>query len=465
MILKRFYDTQLAHASYLVGCAGSGEAVVVDPNREIAQYIQAAEDEKLKIVAITETHIHADFVSGARQLADATGAQLYLTDEGDEMWKYQFADQENVTLVKDGDHIRIGRIRLDVRHTPGHTPEHISFVLTDEASSDQPLGAFTGDFIFVGDVGRPDLLERAAGFEGTMENGAKVLHQSLRKFIKDMPAHLMIWPAHGAGSACGKSLGGVPDSVLAYELLANWGLKMTDEAQFVEAVLSGQPEPPHYFKEMKRVNKVGPESIPAIDLVEQLHGERALDIMEKSLVIDLRPSEQWISGSLHGTVSLPMGPGFLTWAGSVLPIGEPVTLLGTKEQATAAARLLRLIGYDKILGWVSPAILRGQTLETVGEKVGEEAVELARQGRAVLLDVRGRTEYAEMHLEPSKNIPLGELLMTGQSLSPDDEIIVTCAGGARSPIAVSLLRRMGFRRVSNLSGGVSGCPSDLCATL
>ena len=457
MILKRFYEDQLAHASYLVGCAQTGEAVVIDPHRDIRQYLEVAEREKLTIVAVTETHIHADFVSGSRELGEATGATLYLTDEGDSDWKYQFADESNVRLVKHGDHLMIGRIRLDFRHTPGHTPEHIAMVLTDGPASDEPLGAFTGDFVFVGDVGRPDLLERAAGFEGTMEKGARVLFQSLQSFKRDLPENLLIWPAHGAGSACGKSLGGVPDSALGYELRANWGLRESDEDAFVLEVLAGQPEPPAYFKEMKRINKVGPQLVGPISLPRPYHAAKAVAKMREAIVLDIRSSAEWLRGAVPDSIHVPIGPGFLTWAGSVLPFAVPLLLLGTEAQVREANRLLLLIGFDQVIGWVSPAALRGMDLVATPEVSGSEGVARAQRGHSVLLDVRGQRERDEVKVDPSTHIPLGEVLRNGASLPHDREIIVTCAGGVRSPIAISLLRRLGFDKVVNLVGGVSGC--------
>ena len=186
MLLRYFYDERLAQASYLVGCVATGEALVVDPNRDIAPYLQEAEKEGLRITHVTETHIHADFVSGSRELAAATGATMFLSDEGDENWKYQFADQQNVVLVRDGDNWMVGNIKIEVLHTPGHTPEHIAFMITDTAGADQPMGVFTGDFLFVGDIGRPDLLEAAAGLTGTAELGARRQFNTVERF-KQLP--------------------------------------------------------------------------------------------------------------------------------------------------------------------------------------------------------------------------------------------------------------------------------------
>lgn len=234
MFLKYFYDKSLAHASYMIGCQRSGEAIVIDPSRSVDQYLDAATAEGLRIVGSAETHIHADFVSGSRELADRVGAKLYLSDEGPADWKYQFAVQHASELLKHGDVFHVGKVRLDVMHTPGHTPESISFVLTDEGGgANVPMGIFTGDFVFVGSIGRPDLLETAAGVVGSAELGARQLFQSVQKF-RALPDHLQVWPAHGAGSACGKGLGAIPSSTVGYEKLFNPALQFHDEQKFVD---------------------------------------------------------------------------------------------------------------------------------------------------------------------------------------------------------------------------------------
>src|SRR5215831_5478959 len=232
MILKRFYEDRIAQASFLLGSAG--EAVIIDPNRDVKRYLDAARAEGLRITAVTETHIHADFVSGARELARCTGATLCVSAEGGADWQYAFAGEPGVQRLHHRDSIRAGKVCLDVLHTPGHTPEHLTFLLTDQATSSEPVGAFTGDFIFAGDVGRPDLLERAAGVAGAMETGARQLFASLKAFTTQ-PDRLMLWPGHGAGSACGKKRGGMPVTTLGYEKLANWAFQVEDQRAFVEA--------------------------------------------------------------------------------------------------------------------------------------------------------------------------------------------------------------------------------------
>ena len=240
MLLKYFYDKSLAHASYMVGCQRTGEAIVIDPSRSVGQYLEAAASEGLRITGSAETHIHADFVSGSRELADRAGATLYLSDEGPADWKYQFADKHASQLLKDGDVVKVGKIKLEVMHTPGHTPEHISFVLTDEGGgANVPMGIFTGDFVFVGSIGRPDLLETATGVAGSAEKGARQLYHSIAR-LKNIPDHLQVWPAHGAGSACGKGLGAIPSSTVGYEKLFNPSLQYHDEQEFVDYMAEGK---------------------------------------------------------------------------------------------------------------------------------------------------------------------------------------------------------------------------------
>ena len=224
MFFRQLYTDHLAQASYLVGCQQTGEALVVDPTRDLDQYLNLAAREGLRITAVTETHIHADFVSGARALAARTGARLYLSGAGPAAWQYAYAAEAGATLLRDGDAFTVGTLRLEVLHTPGHTPEHLSFLLTDTGSAATPMGIFTGDFVFVGDVGRPDLVEKAAGQAGTTEGAARQLYQSLQRF-RALPEYLQVWPGHGAGSACGKALGAVPQSTVGYELRTNWTLE------------------------------------------------------------------------------------------------------------------------------------------------------------------------------------------------------------------------------------------------
>jgi len=449
MILERFYSRPLAHASYLVGCAATGEAIVIDPGQGLDPYLAFAEREGLRITAVTETHIHADYLSGSRALAARTGAQLFLTDEGPADWKYEFANDSNVTLVRHGDKIMIGNLRLDVWHTPGHTPEHISFVLTDTPASQDPVAAFTGDFIFIGDVGRPDLLERAAGFEGTMEAGAKVLFESLRSFLAAMPDDLLIFPAHGAGSACGKSLGGVPVSALGYEKKVNWGLKVSSSEKFVDEVLSGQPEPPRYFAEMKARNKLG--------LTSQTMGQtpvRLTGFPESALVVDIRGAGEYGIAHRPGSINVPFTKSFLAHAGAILPYDQTFIILAEDEEtAKRAASELALIGIDHLAGWISSSALEHEATTNHMDEMTVTEMRAAQNAGALVLDVRGRTETACGMLPGALNIPFPELAKRHGELPKDRQIIVHCQAGGRSPVAASYLRFLGFDNVANLPGG------------
>src|SRR5262249_48243633 len=246
-----------------------------------------------------------------------TGATLYASAEGGKDWQYAFTGEPGVKLLRHGDNIRVGKVRLDVVHTPGHTPEHLTFLLTDEETSQKPGGAFTGDFIFAGDVGRPDLLERAAGVAGTMEASARQLFASLKSFSAH-PDRLLLWPGHGSGSACGKKLGGMPVTTLGYEKLANWAFLVSDENEFVQKVLEDQPDPPRYFAEMKRVNKLGPAAAqPGPAHLEPGALEAAI-VSGARQVIDLRPIAEFGAGFVPGTISIPLNKSFLNYASSVL---------------------------------------------------------------------------------------------------------------------------------------------------
>jgi len=217
MYFQHVYDKSLAQASYFIGCQKAGVAAVIDPKRDVDTYIEIAKANNMKITHILETHIHADFLSGSRELAKLTGAGMYLSDEGGETWQYEFPH----IGLKDGDQIKLGNLLFDIQHTPGHTPESISFLLTDTPAINKPVMLFTGDFVFVGDIGRPDLLEKAAGMKGTQDIGAKQMYESIKKF-EVLPDYIQVWPGHGAGSACGKALGAVPSSTVGYEKLRNW---------------------------------------------------------------------------------------------------------------------------------------------------------------------------------------------------------------------------------------------------
>jgi hydroxyacylglutathione hydrolase len=461
MILKRFYDEKLAQASYLLGCAATGEALVVDPNRDARRYIDAAATEGLELRHVTETHIHADFVSGTRELVDRTGARAYLSAEGGADWSYAFAHDIHAVLLADGDEFSVGNIRLRVLHTPGHTPEHLSFVVTDTAGADQPMGVFTGDFVFVGDVGRPDLLERAAGMTGTMEAGARQLFGSLQR-LRGLPDWIQLWPGHGAGSACGKSLGAVPSTTLGYEKLFNWAFSVDTEDAFVEAVLAGQPEPPKYFAEMKRINREGPRVLGDLAVPpREAAGTLARILDEGGLVVDTRSWQTYRAGYAPGSLNIPLDRSFTTWAGWLIPYDREVHLLvDSADQASvgAAVRDLAMIGLDRVAGYFTDDALRayaaaGRSLHTLDEITPAELRARYEADDVTILDVRGAGEWQSQHIPGVPNIPLGYLAERIDEIPRDRPVVVHCQAGSRSAIAASLLAAAGITDVANVAGG------------
>ena len=463
MLLRRFYDPKLAQASYLIGCSRSGEAIVIDPNRDAGQYVRAAESEGVRITFVTETHIHADFVSGSRELAASTGARIYLSGEGGADWSYDFAGQPGVVTVRDGNTIDVGNIRLSVMHTPGHTPEHLTFLVTDRAAATEPMGALTGDFLFVGDVGRPDLLERAAKVQGTMRDSARALFASLRRFAA-LPDWLQIWPGHGAGSACGKGISAVPHSSLGYERRFNWAFSISDEDEFVRQVLQGQPEPPAYFAEMKRVNKLGPTVLGAIARPPRLEAASVVDVMSSGgTLVDTRKADAYAARHVPGSLNIPLNKSFSTWAGSILPYDRPVHLLvddNVAERADEAVRDLAMIGVDRIAGYFGVDALTawegdGRRLATIPQVTAKELAPLLSAGEVEVIDVRGASEWGDGHLPGAPNMPLATLMARVSEIPRDRPVVVQCQTGGRSAIAASVLRAKGVEQVANLRGGIT----------
>lgn len=459
MFLKRFYDDGLAQASYLIGCAVTGEALVIDANRDFAPYLDAAKAEKLRITHVTETHIHADYVSGSRELARSTGARLFLSGDGGPDWQYAFAKEEGATLLHDGDQIKVGNIRIEAMHTPGHTPEHLSFLVTDTAGADAPMGIVSGDFVFVGDVGRPDLLERAAKVAGTMEAGARQLFSSLERF-RALPDWVQVWPGHGAGSACGKSLGAVPTSTVGYEKRFNWGVGTTDEKDFVTMVLAGQPDPPRYFAEMKRINRDGPVVLggfPTPPRAGRSALQRAVDA--GAAVIDTRTATAFGAAHVPGTINIPLSKSFSGWAGWLVRYDVDIHLIVEDESALRRAiRDLAMIGLDRVTAWSDANVVveweaAGLPLGTIAKTdVRALAPRLAR-GDVQVIDVRNLSEWSAGHLPGAIHIPLGRLSERLAEIPRDKPLIIQCQSGGRSAIATSVLQRLGVSGATDLAGG------------
>jgi hydroxyacylglutathione hydrolase len=461
MILQRFYDDRLAQASYLIGCKQAGEAIVIDANRDVEPYLAAARAERVRITHVTETHIHADFVSGTRELAARTGATVWLSAEGGPDWQYGFQDDANVQLLHDGDRFEVGSIVVDVEHTPGHTPEHLIFFITDGQSADMPIGVVSGDFVFVGDVGRPDLLEKAANVRGSMAASARTLYASLQHF-KNQPDYLQIWPGHGAGSACGKSLSATPHTTVGYERLFNWAFASANEDEFVRNVLADQPEPPRYFAEMKRINRIGPRVLNGFSKAPVLDADRLSSVLDDgSPIVDTRLPHQFARKHVPRTINIPLDRSFSTWAGGLLPYDRDIFLIVDSKQPTAlddAIKALAMIGLDRIGGYWTDGVFAewtkaGGKLARVEPVKPVELAELISQNATHVLDVRNRSEFAGGHLPGARNIPLAELQDRLGELSGNGQLVVHCQSGTRSAIAASILQAHGFAGVRDLMGG------------
>lgn len=443
MFFKQFYDNHLSQASYLVGCQRTGEAIVIDPVRDLTKYIEVANSEGFKITQAAETHIHADFASGIRDVAARLNANIYVSGEGDDQLSYQNMP-EHTNFVKNQDIIQVGNIKLEVLHTPGHTPESISFLLTDEGGgSSVPMGLFSGDFIFVGDIGRPDLLEKSVQMEGTTEIGAKQMYQSIEG-VKDLPDYIQIWPGHGAGSPCGKALGAIPMSTLGYEKINNWAFNVTDESKFVEQLTSNQPAPPHHFAQMKKINQFGMNMYQPYDVFPSLDNAR--------MAFDLRSKEAFHGGHTEGTINIPYNQNFINQIGWYLDYENSIDLIGDKSIVEQATHTLQLIGFDNVAGYRLPkSEILTQSIHSVDMTGKEEYI----------LDVRNDEEWNNGHLDQAVNIPHGKLLNENIPFNKEDKIYVHCQSGVRSSIAVGILENKGYENVVNIREGYQDFPESL----
>jgi hydroxyacylglutathione hydrolase len=469
MFFRMIYDDRLAQGAYLIGCQRTGEAIVIDPQRDVDRYIRCAEKEGLRIAGVAETHIHADFLSGARELAERSGAKVYLSGEGGPDWSYQWLDGKigggsyPHRLLKNDDTFRIGGIELRAIHTPGHTPEHLCFQVTDRGGgATEPMGLISGDFVFVGDLGRPDLLETAAGQTGAADPAAQALCRSVRHFLS-LPDYLQVWPAHGAGSACGKALGAVPQSTVGYEKRSNPAVQLAagdgGDGAFVRFILADQPEPPLYFARMKRDNKAGPAVLGGVPRPEGIAPDRLATIdAAREMVVDTRPWSEFRSGHLPGSLFAPVDSGFSTLVASYWPEGTPVYLVIEPAQAEEAVRELIRVGVDHLAGVIPPRALTAHAAAGGRMATAVDITPAALKSRLgepglFVLDVRKATEFSGGRIPGAVNaahVRLPELL---HRVPRDREIVVSCRSGQRSSRACALLLRHGYTRVANLLGG------------
>ncbi len=427
MLMRRIYDEVLAQASYLIGCQKTGEAIVIDPVRDIDQYYALASAHGLTITGAVDTHIHADYLSGLQAFADA-GVHVYASAEGGDYWQYEWLknSQYNYTLLRADDFFTLGNIRFQALHTPGHMPEHLSYLVFDNGV-DEPLALLSGDFLFVGDLGRPDLLETAAGQIGAREPSARQLFDST-KVLKSLSPDVQVWPAHGAGSACGKGLGSLPSTTVGYELRHNVALQHTgSKADFVSFILTGQPSTPAYFGRMKTGNRNGIK-------VWQYHAPPQISVVPPgSILLDVRAN----ASGAKNIIAAPLNTGFPASAGSFMPENASIVLVAQDSEIELAVRTLARMGFDKIVGVLS------QSSQALAAPMPQASFTQIPPG-AFILDVRAPHEYDSGHISGAVNIAHTRLLAEHTSLPKNRKIFVHCASGARASSATGALSAYGF---------------------
>ena len=452
MILHQFYLNCLAHASYLIGDEQSGAAAVVDPQRDVEQYVAFAAQHGLRIEHVILTHLHADFIAGHLELRDRVGARIYLGAKASA--EYAF------TPLPDGGRIEMGRVRLQAIETPGHTPESISIAVYDRDRSDtEPHAVLTGDTLFVGDVGRPDL--RAALGWSAADLGS-LLYDSLRDKLLALPDASLVYPAHGAGSLCGKAIGKETVSTIGEQRRVNYALQPMTKSAFVDLVTADQPDAPAYFTYDAVLNS---KERPTLDdalarEVNPLTLDQLLSLRDAGAqILDTRDPAEFAPAHLAGSLNVGLGGQYATWAGTILSHARPIVIIADPGREREAATRLGRIGFDQVAGYLKDGLrsleARPDLTATTGRVSPELASEILERGEALAVDVRGPGERAQKFVAGSISLPLNHLAERAQELPRDRPLLVYCAGGYRSSIAASLLRQQGFTQVSEIAGGLA----------
>jgi len=453
MFFKQFYLGCLAHASYLIG--SQGEAVVVDPQRDVDQYIDEAAAQGLKITHVLETHLHADFVSGHRELAGRTGAEIIFGEKAHAAFPHK--------AVKDGDELRVGSIRLRVLETPGHTPEGICVLVDDPVELEAPMKLLTGDTLFIGDVGRPDL----AGSKGfTSEEMAGMLYDSLRNKIMRLGDNVEIYPAHGAGSMCGRSISKDTSSTIGAQKQFNYALQPMSKDTFVSMMTNELPEAPAYFSKDAELNRTGAGPLVGTSRVNAL---TARDVKERTdegqLVLDVRPSAGFGNGHVPGALNIGLSGQFASWAGSLLDMTTPIVIIAEDLDGVdeAVMRLAR-VGIETVAGYLQGGMYAwdraGFPVATIAQMpVDELSHQLDEDPALQLIDVRRPAEFKTGHIDAAHSAELAHLADRAKEFDRSKPVAVLCQSGYRSSAASSVLAKLGFTRVFNVVGGMNAWKS------
>ena len=444
MYFEQFYLGCLAHASYLL--ASEGEAVVVDPQRDVELYLKAAADHGVAIRHIFETHLHADFVSGHRELAARTGAKIYMGAQAGAEFPH--------VPVTDGFELKFGKASIRVLETPGHTPESICLVVTDAAKSPLPWSVLTGDTLFIGDVGRPDLSPRH-----TPAELAGLLYDSLHCKLLTLPDNVLVYPAHGAGSLCGRNMRAERSSTIGTERLTNYALQIKSREEFVAQLTSHLPARPDYFLKDAEINRTGAAALSdlaPLRAIAPAELKRMLD--DGEVALDVRPGEEFAAGHVPGSVNIALSGQFASWAGTVLGLtAHPVLIAASAEQVEEARLRMARVGIEALDGYLQGGLAAwkqaGLPVATLAQMNVAELDARLRSGKVQVLDVRREPEWEAAHIEGATWWPLDNFRVSPPELDHEVPIAVHCKGGYRSMIACSLLQRAGFRNVINLTGG------------
>jgi glyoxylase-like metal-dependent hydrolase (beta-lactamase superfamily II)/rhodanese-related sulfurtransferase len=444
MYFEQFYLGCLAHASYML--ASEGEAVVVDPQRDVEIYLTAAEANQVSIRHIFETHLHADFVSGHRELASRTGARIYIGAQAEATFPH--------VPVKDGFQLQVGQIRITALETPGHTPESMCFVIADEEKSRAPWAVLTGDTLFLGDVGRPDLSKRF-----TAAQLAGMLYDSLHHKILKLSDDVLVYPAHGAGSLCGRNMRAERVSTIGTERLTNYALQIKSREEFVRQLTSNLPARPEYFQQDAEINRTGASALsdlPALSPIEP--AELKALLAEGGIALDVRPGEQFAAAHVPGSVNIALSGQFASWAGAVLGLAAHPVLIAESLEAVSEARMrLARIGLEDARGYLKGGIeawsKAGFALTTLPQITIESLNDRLPGSALQVLDVRREPEWEAGHIAGATWWPLDNFKVAPPEIDRDVPVAVHCKGGYRSMIACSLLQRAGFKNVFNLVGG------------
>ncbi len=444
MYFEQFYLGCLAHASYLI--ASEGQALVVDPQRDVEIYLKAAQEQGAQIKHIFETHLHADFVSGHRELAERTGAKIYIGKDAGASFPH--------VDVRDGFELRMGKVRLSVLETPGHTPESVCLVVTDEEKSREPWAVLTGDTLFIGDVGRPDLSKRH-----TPAQLAGLLYDSLHNKILELRDSVLVYPAHGAGSLCGRNMRAERSSTIGTERLTNYALQIKSKEEFVRQLTSNLPSRPEYFLQDAEINRLGAASLSELPGLQSLSASDVKSLLESgAIVLDVRPGDDFGAEHVPGAINIPLSGQFASWAGALIGLSAcPILIADTSEQLSEARTRLARVGIEDLRGYLQSGVAGWKAAGNATAKIPQISVQdLAdrlHSGGTSVLDVRREPEWQAGHLENAAWWPLDNFKVSPPELDRSAPVAVHCKSGYRSMIACSLLQRAGFENVTNVIGG------------